>query len=173
MQDFNNCEKDPVDFLKLSDLCLDICEDRVVKLGEWSDRDIELFVAQFKEADLEPQIDMDRLDPKAYPRSYFEQKFPGFDDTVIDALYECENKKLEDTRLCPLRVLRDKVGTLEISNPNKIYNAAEESHQTEAQEETKGKEDGATETETSPEADCYCTDRSRWFTEKEEEDDET
>ena len=175
MQDFNNSEKDPVDFLKLSDLCLDICNDKVVKLGDWTDRDVELFVAQFKEADLEPQIDMDMLDPKAYPRSYFEKKFPGFDDTVIDALYECENKKLEDTRLCPLRVMRGKVGTLEISNPNKIYNAAEESHQIEAQEETKGEKDCPTETETSTEADDICcgTDRSRWFTAKEEEDDET
>lgn len=172
MQDFNNSEKDPVDFLKLSDLCLDICNDKVVKLGDWSDRDIELFVSQFKEAELEPVVDMSKLDPKPYPRSYFENKFSGFDDNVIDALYDLENKKLEDMRLCPLRVMRGKVGTLEISNPNKIYNATEENHQTQGQEETKGKEDGTAETETT--ADCECSDRSRWFkTAQEEEDDET
>ena len=131
MQDFNNTE-DPVDgdtpltpnvdFLQLSELCLDICDDKVMKLGDWTQRDIDLFVSQFKEADLEPEIDMDRLDPRPYPRSYFANKFSGFDDVVIDALYDCENKKLEDTRLCPLRVMRNKVGTLSIENPNTVYN---------------------------------------------------
>ena len=173
MQDFNNSEKSPEDFLKLSDLCLDICNDKAVKMGEWSDRDIELFVSQFKEADLEPEVDMDMLDPKAYPRSYFEKKFPGFDENVITALYECENKKLEDTRLCPLRVMRGKCGTLEITNPNKIYNAAE-NDKTEAQEESKGKEDCSAEAETSSEADCDYSIRARWFEKaNEEEDDET
>ena len=177
MQDFNNSEKDPVDFLKLSDLCIDICNDKAVKLGEWTDRDIELFVSQFKEADLEPEVDMDRLDPKAYPRSYFEKKFPGFDDTVIDALYDLENKKLEDTRLCPLRVLRGETRSLAIENPNNIYNAAEndkaEAQGQEAQEESKGKEDCATETEAT--ADSYSSDRYAWFKKanEEEEDDET
>ena len=180
MQDFNNSNKDPVDFLKLSDLCLDICNDKAVKVGEWSDRDIDLFVAQFKEADLEPEVDMSMLDPKAYPRSYFEKKFPGFDDNVIDVLYELSNKSLEDTRLCPLRVMRGKTGSLAIENPNKIYNA-EENHKTEGQEETegttetKGKEDCAAEAETSSEADDICcgTDRYRFFkTSQEEEDDE-
>lgn len=170
MQDLNNPEN-PVDFLKLSDLCLDICNDKAVKQGDWSQRDIDLFVSQFKEADLEPEIDMSMLDPKAYPRSYFEKKFPGFDDTVIQALYELENKSLEDTRLCPLRVMRDKVGTLEISNPNKIYNAAE-NHKAQAQEESKGEKDSSTEAETEAAADCECSDRSRWFkTSQEEEDD--
>jgi len=172
MQDFNISEKDPVDFLKLSDLCLDICNDKAVKLGDWTDRDIDLFVSQFKEADLEPQINMDMLDPKAYPRSYFEQKFPGFDDTVIDALYDLENKKLEDTRLCPLRVMRDKVGTLEISNPNNIYNASneKETNQTQGQEESKGEKDGSTETETT--ADSYSSDRYAWFKKANEEEED-
>jgi len=174
MQDFNNSEKDPVDFLKLSDLCLDICNDKAVKLGEWTDRDIDLFVSQFKEADLDPQIDMDKLDPKPYPRSYFATKFPGFDDTVIDALYEMENKKLEDMRMCPLRVLRGEVGTLEISNPNKVYNASKENDKAEAQEQ-EAEEDCSAEAETSSETGSYCTDRARWFKEanEEEEDDET
>lgn len=174
MEDFNNSEKSPEDFLKLSDLCISICEDKEVKLGDWSQRDIDLFVSQFQQAEVEPEIDMTMLDPKALPRSYFEKKFPLFDDFVIDAIYELENKKLEDTRLCPLRRL-DKVGTLEISNPNKIYNATKESNQTQGQEETKGKEDGATETETSSEADDICcgSDRFRWFKKanEEEEDD--
>jgi hypothetical protein len=179
MADFNNSEK--VDFLQLSELCLEICDDKQVKLGDWSQRDIDLFVSQFKEADLEPQIDMDKLDPHAYPRSYFEKKYPGFDDVVIDALYECENKKLEDTRLCPFRVLRDKVGTLSISNPTKEYNAValqqdDKAEAQEAEEETAGKEDSAAEAEASPEAtaDSYSSDRFRWFkkaNEEEEEDD--
>lgn len=164
--------KSEVDFLKLSELCLDICEDREVKLGDWTQRDVELFCEQFKESDVEPEIDIDRLDPRPFPRSYFEKKFPFFDEHVIDALYDCENKKLEDTRLCPLRVMRDKVGTLEISNPNKIYNAAEENDKIEGQEETKGKEDSATEAETSAEADGYCADRARWFKKANEEEED-
>jgi len=168
MQDFNS-EKNPVDFLKLSDLCLDICNDKAVKLGDWTDRDIDLFVAQFKEADLEPEINMDMLDPKAYPRSYFEQKFPGFDDTVIDALYDLENKKLEDTRLCPLRVLRGETRSLAIENPNKIYNASEKETNQEAQEETKGEKDGSTEAEAT--ADSYSSDRYAWFKKANEEEE--
>jgi hypothetical protein len=160
--------KSEIDFLKLSDLCLDICDDKEVKLGDWTTDDINLFVSQFKEAELEPQIDMDRLDPKPYPRSYFEQKFSGFDDNVIDALYICENKKLEDTRLCPLRVMRGKTGTLAIENPNKIYNADKK----EDNEETEG--ESAAEAETSTEADGYCADRARWFkTAQEEAEDDS
>jgi hypothetical protein len=179
MQDFNN-SKDPVDFLQLSELCLDICNDKVVKLGDWTDRDVELFVSQFKEAELEPVIDMDKLDPNFYPRSYFANKFSGFDDYVIDALYECEQKKLQDMRMVPLRVYRDKVGTLAIENPTKEYNAValQQDDKAEAQEaeeeDDQGKENGATKAETSPEADCYSSNRARWFkTAQEEEDDET
>ena len=166
MQDFNS-ENQNVDYLQLSELCLDICNDKAVKLGDWTQRDIDLFVAQFKEADLEPEIDMDKLDTRPYPRSYFEKKFPGFDANVIDALYECENKKLEDTRLCPLRVMRGKTASLAIENPNKIYNAAEEKNQ--AQEKAEGQENSSAET--SPEADCEYSDRARWFTASQEEED--
>jgi len=182
MEDFKNAKNqqaeqvqaEQVDMLKLSDLCLDICNDKAVKLGEWSQRDIDLFVAQFKEAELEPSIDMDKLDPKAYSRSYFEKKFPGFDDNVINALYELENKTLEDDRLCPLRVLRDKVGTLEISNPNKIYNADKTEDQEAQEQETEGEKNSSAETEADAEADSYSTDRARWFTKanQETEDDE-
>ena len=169
MQDFINSEKDPVDFLKLSELCLDICKDRVVKLGDWTDRDVELFVAQFKEADLEPEVDMDKLDPKPYPRSYFANKFPGFDDNVIDALYMCENKKLEDMRMAPLRVLRGKTGSLAIENPTKEYTASKEKNQ-EAQE-AEGKE---AEGEGIPksEADGDYSIRARWFKKANEEEED-
>ena len=175
MADFKNMSK--VDMLNLSEMCLDICNDKAVKLGDWSQRDIDLFVAQFKEADLEPSIDMDKLDYKAYPRSYFEKKFNGFDDNVIDALYECENKKLEDDRLCPLRVLRDRVGTLSIENPSTIYNADQDEVKdtTEAEAEEKSKEaQGTTEAEAGAEADGdSATDRARWFTEANEADYDT
>jgi len=177
MQDFNNL-KDPVDFLQLSELCLDICNDRVVKLGDWTDRDIELFVSQFKEAELEPEIDMDRLDPKPYPRSWFAKKFPGFDDSVIDALYECENKKLEDMRMCPLRVMRDKVGSLEITNPSKEYNALAlqgEKNQAQEAEEDQGKEEGGAakaDSQADSQADSYSSDRYAWFKKANEEEED-
>ena len=170
MLDFNN-SKDPVDFLQLSELCLDICNDKVVKLGDWTQRDVDLFVAQFKEADLEPVIDMDKLDPKPYPRSYFADKLPGFDDYVIDALYECENKKLEDMRMTPLRVYRDKVGTLAIENPTKEYNAAKEDDK--AEEEDQGKEeDGSAEAEAEATADSDYSIRARWFEKANEEEED-
>jgi len=164
--------------LNLSEMCLDICDDNAVKLGDWSQRDIDLFVAQFKEADLEPSIDMDKLDYKAYPRSYFEKKFRGFDENVIDALYECENKKLEDDRLCPLRVLRDKVGTLSIENPSTIYNAdqTEAKGTTEAEAEKSKEAEGTTEAEAEAGAEAdgdSPTDRARWFTEANEAYDDT
>ncbi len=108
---------------------MDICEDREVKLGDWTAHDIQLFCDQFKEADVEPTIDMDKLDPRPFPRSYFEKKFPFFDEHVITALYDLENKKLEDKRLCPLRVMRGKTGSLAIENPNKIYNAEEDNQE--------------------------------------------
>jgi len=167
MQDFNS----NVDFLQLSELCLDICDDKQVKLGDWTSRDIELFVSQFKEADLEPQVDMDKLDPRPYPRTYFEQKFSGFDDNVIDALYDCENKKLEDTRLCPLRVLRNKVGSLSIENPNPVYNANEEESNQETQEqEAEGQEDSSAEAEATADSDYSI--RARWFEKANEEEED-
>ena len=174
MTDFILNKKDPVDFLQLSELCLDICNDKVVKIGEWSQRDIDLFCDQFKEADLDENIDMERFDPNFYPRSYFEKKFPGFDDVVIDALYECENKKLEDQRMAPLRVYRDKVGTLDIENPNTVYNALalQEDDKAEEAEEGKGKEDSAAKTEAEATADGYCTDRARWFQKANEEEED-
>lgn len=168
MEDFNNI-KDPVDFLQLSDLCLEVCDDKVMKLGDWTQRDIDLFVSQFKEADLEPQIDMDRLDPRPYPRSYFEKKFSGFDEHVIDAIYDMENKKLEDTRLCPLRVIRDKVGTLAIENPNTVYNATEKETNQEAEE---AEEDRSAEAKAEATADGYCADRARWFEKANEEEED-
>lgn len=181
MQDFNNSEKDPVyggtpltpdvDFLKLSELCLDICNDKVVKLGDWTSRDIDLFVSQFKEAELEPEIDMDKLDPKPYPRSYFEEKFPGFDENVITALYECENTKLQDMRMAPLRVLRDKVGTLAIENPTKEYNASQEKNQ-EAQEQEAQEQETEGEGQSESETGSYRADRARWFQKANEEEED-
>ena len=164
-------QAEEVDMLKLSDLCLDICNDKAVKLGEWSQRDIDLFVEQFKEADLEPQIDMDKLDYKAYPRSYFEKKYPFFDENVIDALYDLENKKLEDDRLCPLRVMRGKVGTLEISNPTTLYNADKTEDQEAQEQETEGEKNSSAEatTETDAEANSHSSDRARWFKKANEE----
>ena len=165
-----------IDYLQSSDMCLEICNDKAVKLGDWTERDINLFVQQFQEAQLEPVVDMSKLDYKAFPRTYFEKKFPGFEDHVIDALYECENKKLEDDRLCPLRVLRDKVGTLQISNDTNKYNAPSKKDQEaeEAEGTTEGEEqeaEGKGESQPEPETDSNCADRARWFQTSQEEED--
>lgn len=166
MEDFNNNHRnqlEEVDMLKLGEMCLDICNDNVIKLGDWSDRDVELFIQQFKESNVEPEIDMDRLDPRPYPRSYFANKFPGFDDTVIDALYHNENTKLEDERLCPLRIQRDKVGSLFIENPSTLYNADQKDQN---QETEKGTSEAETEPETTTNSNNQS--RARWFTEEDE-----
>ncbi len=177
MEDFNNSEKSPADFMKLSDLCINICEDKEVKLGDWSQRDIDLFISQFQESEVEPEIDMSMLDPKPFSRSYFENKFPLFDDFVIDVLYRCENQKLQDVRLCPLRVLRDRIGSLTIEteapvkeNDNVVYNASKESNKAKAEEKEQGKENSS---EAEATADSNSSDRFRWFKKanEEEEDD--
>ena len=109
MDSKKNAAKSEDDFSSLDELCMSIVnEDKYQHntVRDWTQEEIDLFVSQFQhtlEEDEDPLLDMEKLDPKFYPRSYFREKFPGFDDTTIDILYECENKKLEDARLPPLR----------------------------------------------------------------------
>lgn len=74
--------------------------------GDWTQDDINLFVTQFNGASLDedPLIDMNKLDPNFITREDIAKKYEGFSPEVLDILYECENKKLEDARLPPLRV---------------------------------------------------------------------
>ncbi len=170
MEDFNNNDRDQleeVDMLKLGEMCLDICNDNAIKLGDWSDRDVELFIQQFKESNVEPEIDMDRLDPRPYPRSYFANKFSGFEPHVIEAIYQNENTKLEDDRLCPLRIQRDKVGTLFIENPTSVYNGDKKDQN---QETEKGTSEAEAEPETTTNSNNQS--RARWFTEEDETEDQ-
>jgi len=77
-----------------------------IVIGDWTQDDINLFVTQFNgsQQDEDPLIDMNKLDPNFITREDIAKKYVGFSPEVLDILYECENKKLEDARLPPLRV---------------------------------------------------------------------
>jgi len=77
-----------------------------IVIGDWTQDDINLFVTQFNgsQQDEDPLIDMNKLDPNFITREDIAKKYEGFSPEVLDILYECENKKLEDARLPPLRV---------------------------------------------------------------------
>jgi hypothetical protein len=120
----NDLPKTEKDFKMLNDLCMSIVneESHIDRERDWTEDEIDLFVQQFQDTtdeDEEPLLDMEKLDPKFYPKSYFREKFSGFDESVIDILYECENKKLEDARLPPLRV---KVGNFPLNFENEEEN---------------------------------------------------
>jgi len=109
MEDNKNLPKtemDEIDFDELGNLCDNIVNEKIYDNGrDWTSEEIELFVEQFKVFEGEENIvDMDKLDPKFITKKHLKEKFSGFDDNVIDILYECENKKLEDARIAPLRV---------------------------------------------------------------------
>jgi hypothetical protein len=74
--------------------------------GDWTQDDINLFISQFNgsQQDEDPLIDMNKLDPNFITRDDIAKKYEGFSPEILDILYECENKKLEDARLPPLRV---------------------------------------------------------------------
>tara|TARA_R110002012_G_scaffold170671_3_gene335198 strand:+ start:1270 stop:1755 length:486 start_codon:yes stop_codon:yes gene_type:complete len=73
---------------------------------DWTQDEINLFVEQFNgsQEEVEPHIDMNKLDPKFITYEEIAKKYEGFSPEILDILYECENKKLEDARLPPLRV---------------------------------------------------------------------
>ena len=111
------------------ELMEDIVEERLYDNGrDWSQEEIDLFVSQFNEYQTEEAIvDMNKLDPNFIPLCEFKKKFAGFDDSVIEMLYECENKKLEDARLPPLRISQENI-SLTNNLSNTIINESEEDY---------------------------------------------
>ena len=119
MEDIKNLPKTQLDFDELGNYCDNITNENVWDNGrDWSEEEIQLFVEQFNNfQNDDPLVDMDKLDPKFIPLAEFHKKFSGFDDSVIEMLYECENKKLEDARIPPLRVKNETVSlTNNLSN---------------------------------------------------------
>ena len=111
MEDIKNFPKTQKEFDNLGNYCENIINENIWDNGrDWSQEEIQLFVDQFNNFQKEdPLVDMDKLDPKFIPLAEFHKKFSGFDDSVIEMLYECENKKLEDARIPPLRVKNENV----------------------------------------------------------------
>lgn len=110
-------------FDKLEVMCNDIVDEKMYDNGrEWTQHEIDLFIQQFNQFQEEdPILDMDKLDPKALTLADFQKKFSGFDDNVIQMLYECENKKLEDARIPPLIMKQENI-TLTNNLSNTIIN---------------------------------------------------
>jgi hypothetical protein len=106
MEDIKKLPKTQQDFDNLNKQITDCCDEKMYVDGkDWTKQEIDLFVSQFQHfQEDDPIVDMDKLDPKFIPLCEFEKKFSGFDDSVIQMLYECENKKLEDARIPPLRI---------------------------------------------------------------------
>lgn len=95
---------------------------------DWTQEEIDLFVNQFCEYNLqteeEPKLDMEKLDPRFVTEEMYKEKFSGFDDNVIEMLTDLENKKLEDTRIPPLKISRESVKLVN-SLSDTIYNDKE------------------------------------------------
>jgi len=110
-------------FDNLENICNDIVEENLYEHGrDWTQNEIDLFVHQFNQFQEEdPILDMNKLDPKALTLESFQKKFGGFDDNVIQMLYELENKKLEDSRIPPLRMKKENI-TLTDNLSNTIIN---------------------------------------------------
>ena len=95
---------------ELDKLCQNIVSESIYHERDWSEEEISLFIEQFnKFQEEDPIVDMDKLDPNFVPLHEFKKKFSGFDDSVIEMLCECENKKLEDARIPPLMVRNENV----------------------------------------------------------------
>jgi len=78
----------------------------------------------------------------------FAAKYSGFDDCVIQMLWECEEKKLEDARIAPLRVNRESI-KLTDNLSNIIYTDGEKESISKADSSANSKSDnwGTTEEE--------------------------
>ena len=82
--DIKNLPKTEKDFELLNKICMSVVEETIhEKDKDWTEDDINLFVSQFNNA--------------------YEED-PIVDESVINMLWECENKKLEDARIAPLRI---------------------------------------------------------------------
>jgi hypothetical protein len=97
-------------FDELGKMCDDIVNEKIYHERDWTKEEIDLFVQQFNNFQEEdPIIDMEKLDPNFVPLHEFKKKFSGFDDSVIEMLCECENKKLEDARIPPLTIRHENI----------------------------------------------------------------
>lgn len=110
MSEIKNLPKTKKDFERLGAACMAAYCEQAAPIDEkerdWTQADIDLFIQQFNgsQQEEEADIDMNKLDPKFISYSEIAEKFEGFNDDVLQVLYECENKKLEDARLTPFRV---------------------------------------------------------------------
>ena len=106
--DIKNFPKTQKDFEHLEEITKNMINDDTPHIVErdWTQEEINLFVEQFNgsQEEVEPYIDMNKLDPNFITYADIEKKYQGFSPEILDVLYECENKKLEDARLPPLLV---------------------------------------------------------------------
>jgi len=111
MDNIKNLPKSEKDFEILNNTCLNIVNETIYDDGrDWTQDEINLFVSQFNNAyEEDPVVDMNKLDPHFLPYEKFAEKYHGFDESVIQMLWECEEKKLEDARIAPLRVKRESI----------------------------------------------------------------
>lgn len=160
--DIKNLPKTEKDFELINNICMSVVEETIhEKDKDWTQEDINLFVSQFNTAyEEDPIIDMNKLDPNFIPYEEFAEKYSGFDEPVIQMLWECENKKLEDARIPPLRIknqsikLTDNLSNLtyiedgeaeSISKTTSPTNSKSSSGGTTEEKEKKEKEDGEEE----------------------------
>lgn len=160
--DIKNLPKTEKDFKLLSDICMSVSNETIHdKDKDWTQEDINLFVSQFNTAyEEDPIIDMNKLDPNFIPYEEFAAKYSGFDDSVIQMLWECENKKLEDARIPPLRIKKQSIKLIDnlsnltyiedgetesISKTTSPANSKSSSRGTTEEKEKKEKEDGEDE----------------------------
>lgn len=106
--DIKNFPKTQKDFQYLETISKNMIDDNTPHMVErdWTQEEINLFVEQFNgsQEEVEPYIDMNKLDPNFITYADIEKKYEGFSPEILNVLYECENKKLEDARLPPLIV---------------------------------------------------------------------
>lgn len=160
--DIKNLPKTEKDFKLLSDICMSVANETIHDTNkDWTQEDINLFVSQFNTAyEEDPIIDMNKLDPNFIPYEEFAAKYSGFDDSVIQMLWECENKKLEDARIPPLRIKKQSIKLIDnlssltyiedgeaesISKTTSPTNSKSSSGRTTEEKEKKEKEDGEEE----------------------------
>jgi len=118
------------DFELLNNICMSVIDETIHEADkDWTQDDINLFVSQFNTAyNDDPIIDMNKLDPNFIPYEDFAAKYSGFDDSVIQMLWECENKKLEDARIAPLRIKKQSLKLVDnLSNLKYIEDGEAES----------------------------------------------
>ena len=73
--------------------------------AEWVDMDnmiIENLVNQFTTYSDDNDIEWNKFDYNTYDHEYYKNKFPLFDDNIINILVKCSKKKAEDNRIKPL-----------------------------------------------------------------------